>query len=209
MTAAHPTLPMPVMVQVTNLENGRSIKVRINDRGPFANGRIIDLSKRAAQLLDMERNGTAKVLVEILPDESQQLVSIAQRHTPVTDDQDVPEAAPVGTVEATPLGASPGGGGTAAQPTPPVSPSVAPPATNVATAAVPVADGDGDAEKRAADADLHPGRQPSPIRAMPRPCGRNWPPSARPSSRRFASTPRTSIVCGSGRWPASRKPTAC
>src|SRR5690606_16715705 len=66
LTAAHPTLPMPVMVQVTNLENGRSIKVRVNDRGPFANGRIIDLSKRSAQLLGMEQKGTAKVLVEIL-----------------------------------------------------------------------------------------------------------------------------------------------
>lgn len=104
LTAAHPTLPMPVMVQVTNLENGRSIKVRINDRGPFANGRIIDLSKRAAELLDMQRKGTAKVLVEILPQESQQLVSVAQAQTPVTDDKDLPQAAPVGQVETKTLG---------------------------------------------------------------------------------------------------------
>jgi rare lipoprotein A len=73
LTAAHRTLPMPSMVRVINLNNGRSLKLRINDRGPFARGRIIDVSRRAAQLLGFERAGTAKVRVEILPDESQQL----------------------------------------------------------------------------------------------------------------------------------------
>ena len=52
-TAAHRTLPMPSVVRVTNLENGRSLVVRINDRGPFAHGRIIDLSRRSAQLLGL------------------------------------------------------------------------------------------------------------------------------------------------------------
>lgn len=66
MTAAHKTLPMPTDVRVTNLENGRSIVVTINDRGPFVHGRIIDLSRRAAQLLGVIRNGTAKVRVEAL-----------------------------------------------------------------------------------------------------------------------------------------------
>src|SRR3972149_4341301 len=75
LTAAHRTLPMPSMVQVTNLENGRSIKVRINDRGPFKNGRIIDLSKRAADLLGVSQNGTARGLVEIVEDESRRLAS--------------------------------------------------------------------------------------------------------------------------------------
>lgn len=70
-TAAHRTLPMPSMVQVTNLENGRSISLRVNDRGPFKHGRIIDLSRRGAQLLGFERNGTAKVRVEILATKSQ------------------------------------------------------------------------------------------------------------------------------------------
>ncbi len=69
-TAAHRTLPMPSMLQVTNLENGRSISVRVNDRGPFKRGRIVDLSRRGAQLLGFERNGTAKVRVEILAAES-------------------------------------------------------------------------------------------------------------------------------------------
>jgi len=73
LTAAHRTLPLPSAVRVTNLENGRSIVLRINDRGPFAHGRIIDVSRRGAQLLGFERNGTAKVQVDILPDESRQL----------------------------------------------------------------------------------------------------------------------------------------
>lgn len=73
LTAAHRTLPLPSAVRVTNLENGRSIVLRINDRGPFARGRIIDVSRRGAQLLAFERNGVAKVRVDILPDESRQL----------------------------------------------------------------------------------------------------------------------------------------
>jgi rare lipoprotein A len=73
LTAAHRTLPLPSAVRVTNLENGRSIILRINDRGPFAHGRIIDVSRRGAQLLGFERNGTAKVQVDILSDESRQL----------------------------------------------------------------------------------------------------------------------------------------
>lgn len=63
-TAAHKTLPMPTYVRVTNLENGRSLVVRINDRGPFVEGRIIDLSRRSAQLLGIEQQGTARVRVQ-------------------------------------------------------------------------------------------------------------------------------------------------
>ena len=65
-TAAHRTLPMPVNVRVTNLQNGKSIIVRVNDRGPYARGRIIDLSKRAAELLDVVQSGTARVRVTYL-----------------------------------------------------------------------------------------------------------------------------------------------
>ncbi len=64
MTAAHPTLPLPSLVRVTNLENGKSIVVRLNDRGPFVDDRIIDLSKGAALALEMHRQGTAKVRVQ-------------------------------------------------------------------------------------------------------------------------------------------------
>lgn len=77
LTGAHRTLPMPSMVRVTNLDNGRSIKVRINDRGPFKNGRIIDLSRRAADLLGFRRSGTAKVRVEVVENESRALATAA------------------------------------------------------------------------------------------------------------------------------------
>ncbi len=77
LTAAHRTLPMPTIVRVTNLDTGRSIKVRINDRGPFARSRIIDLSRRGAELLGFVRAGTAKVLVEVVGDETRRVASAA------------------------------------------------------------------------------------------------------------------------------------
>ena len=76
-TAAHRTLPMPSMVRVTHRETGRSIIVRINDRGPFAHGRIIDLSKGAARKLGVLRDGVAMVKVEYLPDETEQYIAQA------------------------------------------------------------------------------------------------------------------------------------
>jgi rare lipoprotein A len=82
LTAAHRTLPMPSLVRVTNLENGRSMVVRINDRGPFIAGRIIDLSRRSAQLLGMDRNGTAKVRVQILAQESRNIAEAMSRGQP-------------------------------------------------------------------------------------------------------------------------------
>lgn len=69
-SAAHRTLPLPSLIRVTNLENGRSLIVRANDRGPFAHGRILDMSKRGAQLLGFEKQGTARVKVEILKEQS-------------------------------------------------------------------------------------------------------------------------------------------
>jgi rare lipoprotein A len=65
-TAAHRTLPFHTKVKVTNLENGKTTTVRINDRGPFVRGRIIDLSRAAAKELDMIHSGTAKVRIEII-----------------------------------------------------------------------------------------------------------------------------------------------
>ena len=64
LTAAHPTLPLPSKVRVTNLENGKQLELRVNDRGPFTRGRIIDVSKHAAKLLGFQGKGTAKVRVE-------------------------------------------------------------------------------------------------------------------------------------------------
>lgn len=66
MTAAHRTLPLPCLVEVTNLDNGRTIRVEVNDRGPFEQGRLIDLSRAAADRLGFSRQGTARVRVRFL-----------------------------------------------------------------------------------------------------------------------------------------------
>jgi rare lipoprotein A len=66
LSAAHPTLPLPSYVEVTNTQNGRTIVVRVNDRGPYKHGRILDLSKRAAELLSVTQSGTAPVRVRFL-----------------------------------------------------------------------------------------------------------------------------------------------
>lgn len=110
-TAAHRTLPLPSLVRVTNLDNGRSIKVRVNDRGPFAHSRIIDMSRKGAQLLGFQRQGTAKVRVEILTEESRQLaaraaggVQLARANGNGTAPERSPvTAAPRGTVTQAPL----------------------------------------------------------------------------------------------------------
>jgi rare lipoprotein A len=65
-TAAHRSLPLASCAKVTNLDNGRSVVVKINDRGPNTRGRILDLSPRAADALDMKRAGVAAVVVEPL-----------------------------------------------------------------------------------------------------------------------------------------------
>jgi len=80
LTAAHRTLPMPSIVQVTNLTNGRSLQLRVNDRGPFARGRIIDVSRRASQLLGFATNGSALVRVKIMKEESIQVAELAKRN---------------------------------------------------------------------------------------------------------------------------------
>lgn len=79
LTAAHRTLQMPSFVRVTNLENGRSLVVRVNDRGPFSKGRIIDLSDKAAELIGMKGAGTARVKLQLLPDESRVVAEAAKQ----------------------------------------------------------------------------------------------------------------------------------
>lgn len=132
LTAAHKTLPMPSLVRVTNLENGRSIVVRINDRGPFVNNRIIDMSRRGAQLLGFEQNGTAKVRVQVMKDESMMIAAKAS-----SQGGDVfspaPQAAPAGSVTAQAL---PPAGGTAAAPAPVQAPQ-APKASAIGNVQVP------------------------------------------------------------------------
>ncbi len=96
-SAAHRTLPLPSLVRVTNLRNGRTLTVRINDRGPFARGRIIDLSRRAAELLGFERQGTTPVQVRILARESRQMASALGADAPR------PPSTPVVAVTTEPL----------------------------------------------------------------------------------------------------------
>nr|WP_261722506.1 septal ring lytic transglycosylase RlpA family protein [Wolbachia pipientis] len=73
-TAAHKTLPLPCFVLVTNLRNGKKLVVRVNDRGPFFKGRIIDLSERAAKILGFHEEGLARVKIKYLKKMSEQLV---------------------------------------------------------------------------------------------------------------------------------------
>ena len=113
MTAAHKTLPLPAYVRVTNLQNGRSVVVRVNDRGPFVGNRIIDLSYSAAAKLDMLRNGTAMVEVR-------------------TIDPSAPP--PVITASATP---TPGAAPPAAKALTIVAPAAAAPASSAPASSVP------------------------------------------------------------------------
>lgn len=99
LTAAHRTLQMPSLVRVTNLENGRSVVVRINDRGPFKRGRVIDVSRKAAELLGFIGQGTARVRVEVLEKESRQIAEAAKRGMDTSRMNTVQTAA----VQATPV----------------------------------------------------------------------------------------------------------
>ena len=94
MTAAHKTLPLPAYVSVTNLQNGRSIVVRVNDRGPFVGNRIIDLSYTAASKLDMLRNGTAMVEVRSIDPPTPALTASTAAAATATESAP-PSAAPI------------------------------------------------------------------------------------------------------------------
>lgn len=130
LTAAHRTLPLPSFVRVTNLENGRSLILRINDRGPFARGRIVDVSRRASQLLGFHDNGTARVRVQIMADQSRAIAArirtrnqLAEAGTPITVDR-LPKPA----VATETLAPPPGGAASSAGPVPaPGQAALAPP----------------------------------------------------------------------------------
>lgn len=113
MSAAHPTLPLPSYARVTHLQNGRSVTVRVNDRGPFLHGRLIDLSYAAAMRLDMVGAGSAPVRVEALDTESPQVATAPRRPPPATD---------------LPAGSRPVAAGAVSAPEPAAMPAV-PPAT--------------------------------------------------------------------------------
>lgn len=115
LSAAHKTLPLPSYVEVTNLDNGRKLTVRVNDRGPFVDGRIIDLSKRSAQLLGVDGPGTAHVRVRrVFPDAP----VVAQLQPPPADI--VPAPLPLPAAVAVTTVAIPGGPVTIAPAAPPV-----------------------------------------------------------------------------------------
>jgi rare lipoprotein A len=103
-SAAHPTLPMPSYVRVTNLRNNRSIIVRVNDRGPYHQGRVIDVSVRTAHLLGFRDNGVARVRVEYVgraalegSDDTKLAATLRQGNTPIS------EPAPVMVASAKPF----------------------------------------------------------------------------------------------------------
>jgi len=117
LTAAHPTMPLPSYARVTNLETGSSVIVRVNDRGPYHEGRIIDVSERAAQMLDYAKVGTARVKVEYVGrapldgDDDQYLVA---SYHPGNNRPDPSDGLPTGVMVAmngpspsVPVGASP------------------------------------------------------------------------------------------------------
>ncbi len=158
MTAAHKTLPLPAYVRVTNLQNGRSVVVRVNDRGPFVGNRIIDLSYTAAAKLDMLRNGTAMVEVRSIdPSALPPVVTASARPTAS------PTVAPLvaalvmaPSATAAPAGTEPTNG-TAVAPSGP-TPAAAPPAASPSPAAAPAASAGSNAPAAAAG---HPFTRPA------------------------------------------------
>jgi rare lipoprotein A len=133
LTAAHQTLPMPSLVRVTNLENGRSVVLRVNDRGPFVRGRIIDVSRRSAQLLGFESQGIARVRVEILADDSRTLKAAMLRGPAETQ---IAAAVPRAAVASDTLPPPPGSRASTATTgaaLPPPSATMPPPETATAT----------------------------------------------------------------------------
>ncbi len=111
MSAAHRTLPLPAYVRVTNLQNGRSVVVRVNDRGPFVGNRIIDLSYTAAAKLDMLRDGTAMVEVRSLdvgaPQPTTTLTAAAPPVAAPTATTAAPTLSLIASAEAAPVAAAP------------------------------------------------------------------------------------------------------
>jgi peptidoglycan lytic transglycosylase len=103
MTAAHPTLPIPSYARVTNLANGRSVIVRINDRGPFHSGRLIDLSYTAAYKLGYAAAGSAEVEVDSIMPQEMPLIIARERETARPVASAAPQAPPPGQLPAQPM----------------------------------------------------------------------------------------------------------
>jgi len=84
LTAAHRTLQMPSIIRVTNLKNGRTVILRVNDRGPFAHNRVLDVSERGAELLGFKKYGTAQVRIEVLEQPSREVAAMAKQRIDTT-----------------------------------------------------------------------------------------------------------------------------
>jgi rare lipoprotein A len=93
LTAQHPTLQLPAIVRVTSLESGRSVLVRVNDRGPAVPGRVIGLSEAAGRVLALPPNAPAQVRVQVVAAESRQVAAEARSRTPVTESERIVAAA--------------------------------------------------------------------------------------------------------------------
>jgi rare lipoprotein A len=136
MTAAHKTLPLPCYARVTNLTNGRSVVVRINDRGPFVDNRIIDLSYAAAKRLDMIRNGTGFVQLEVLSPSGQSINASLPVNVPAASSA----AAGVSSVPPVTIVTTVSGAGAASpdeSPAPPTATSTPTPATPPTSTSTP------------------------------------------------------------------------
>jgi len=116
MTAAHKTLPLPAYVRVTNLQNGRSVVVRVNDRGPFVGNRIIDLSYSAAAKLDMLRNGTAMVEVRTIDPSAPPAITASATPAPAAAPPAATALTIVAPAAAAPASSAPAGSAPAAAP---------------------------------------------------------------------------------------------
>jgi rare lipoprotein A len=142
MTAAHPILPIPSYARVTNLKNGRSVVVRVNDRGPFHSGRIIDLSYAAAYKLGYASAGSAPVEVEAILPEEMRSTAETRRGPPAAETTRIAGAPSPGAIFVSP--GAPGTGATVAVPAPAEIPAAAVASTttgseSVTEAAIPIA----------------------------------------------------------------------
>ncbi len=113
-SAAHPTMPLPSYARVTNMSNGRSIIVRVNDRGPYHGGRVLDVSQRVAEALDFRRMGTARVKVDYVgraglegSDDNMLMASLRTDGAPASLDGSSPVARPVMVASAPPIAPQP------------------------------------------------------------------------------------------------------
>lgn len=132
LSGAHTTLPLPSIVEVTNLGNGRTLQVRVNDRGPFKNGAIIDLSQEAARQLGFEQQGQARVRVRYVGPAPLGAPDAGLRHAAYTPTPTPSTQVPAGPVPYTGLNPAPAEVAVASQP---LAPIAAAPSTPLPTAA--------------------------------------------------------------------------